>query len=183
MPEPLWVPDSERIERAQITRFRRELEAAHGLDLSSYGQLHRWSVENLEAFWTAVWDFCELRGERAGPVLVDADHMPGARFFPDARLSFAENLLWRDDDAEALIFRGEDGTRRRLSWNELRAQVAVPLEAVRSGIVARRDRDRPVRIGLVARMRGRRRHVPLCPWRILDTCWRFMEKHHTPSGL
>jgi acetoacetyl-CoA synthetase len=123
MPEPLWVPDPERVERAQITRFRRGLEASHGLDLRDYVRLHRWSVEHLEAFWTAVWDFCELRGARTGPALVDAQHMPGARFFPEARLSFAENLLWREGDSDALIFRGEDGARRTLSWSELRAQV------------------------------------------------------------
>ena len=69
----------------------------------------RFSVEEPEAFWSAVWDFCGVKAETRGErVLVDADKMPGARFFPDARLNYAENLLRKNDDSDALVFRGED---------------------------------------------------------------------------
>ena len=133
MSEVLWRPSAERVERAQLVRFRREMERAHGLELPDYAALHRWSIENPEAFWESVWDYCGLVGERgSGPALVDADRMPGARFFPEARLNFAENLLRRADDAEALIFRGEDGARRTLSFGELRRQVAGLANGFRS---------------------------------------------------
>jgi acetoacetyl-CoA synthetase len=131
MTRPLWVPDRARVEAAAITRFRREIEKRFGAALPDYQALHRWSVENLERFWEAVWDFCGVIGERAGPTLVDAARMPGARFFPEARLNFAENLLRRGDAGPALLFEGEDGERRVLSHAGLRARVAGFAQALR----------------------------------------------------
>ncbi len=121
--EPLWRPSPERVEQAQITAFRRAVAERHGIELPDYRALHRWSVENLEAFWEAVWEDCAVRGERRGPVLADPGRMPGARFFPGTELSWVENMLWRRGDGPALIFRREDGLRWTLSWDELRAGV------------------------------------------------------------
>ena len=75
-------------------------------------------------FWNLVWDFCEIRGEKGGRVLADGDRMPGASFFPDARLNFAQNLLRRHGGGDALVFRGEDKVERRMSWDELHALVS-----------------------------------------------------------
>lgn len=98
-------------------QFLRDRE---GVALPDYAALHRYSVEHLESFWSAVWDFCdvvaETRGER---VLAEGGRMPGARFFPDARLNFAENLLRYRDEADALVFWGESQVRRRLSRRAL----------------------------------------------------------------
>jgi acetoacetyl-CoA synthetase len=132
--ELLWQPDAQRIEAAALTRFRCEL------GLADYAALHRWSVANPGPFWEKVWDFCGVIGERSGPALVDAERMPGARFFPEARLNFAENLLRRADAAPALIFAGEDGARRELSHAELRARVAAFARALRELGVVRGDR-------------------------------------------
>jgi acetoacetyl-CoA synthetase len=129
--ELLWKPDRARAEAAAVTRFRREIEQRHGVRLADYAALHRWSVENPERFWEAVWDFCGVIGERAGPTLVDRERMPGARFFPDARLNFAENLLRRGGDEPGLIFAGENGARRELGFAELRAQVAAFARSLR----------------------------------------------------
>src|SRR6187401_392550 len=95
MPEsPLWSPGPDHVARAQVTRFIHEINRRHGLALAGYDALWKWSVENLESFWEAVWDFCGVKSESRGErVLADAGEMPGARFFPDARLNFAENLL------------------------------------------------------------------------------------------
>jgi len=137
---PLWTPSSEAVERAQITRFRRRIQDRHGVDLPDYPSLHRWSVENLEAFWAEVWEVCEVIGERGAGVVEDAHRMPGARFFPGARLSFAENLLWRTGAGDALVFHDEEGRRRALSWDELRARVAALAAALRERGVAAGDR-------------------------------------------
>ncbi len=118
--QPLWVPGADRIERANITAFVAEVNARHDLALSGYDELHAWSVAEPAAFWSALWDFCGIKAKARGEaVLVDADRMPGARFFPDARLNYAENLLVRRDDGEALVFWGEDQVRRRMSWRAL----------------------------------------------------------------
>jgi acetoacetyl-CoA synthetase len=123
--EPLWSPSAERIAAARITAFTRDLASRIGESLPDYASLHRWSVNHPEAFWSAVWEhggvIASARGER---VLVDGDRMPGARWYPDARLNYAENLLRRRDDAEALIFWGEDRVRSTLSYAELYRQVA-----------------------------------------------------------
>ncbi|MGB3418111.1 MAG: acetoacetate--CoA ligase [Mesorhizobium sp.] len=118
---PLWTPSPERIADAPMTAFMKEAAQACGHLLSSYADLHRWSVDEREAFWSLVWDFCGIVGDKGGTVLVDGDKMPGASFFPEARLNFAENLLSRKGSAEAIVFRGEDKVERRLSWDELHA--------------------------------------------------------------
>jgi acetoacetyl-CoA synthetase len=116
----LWRPSTERVERAQVSVFGREMASRHGVDLPDYAALYQWSIDRPAAFWEGVWDSCGViashRGER---VLVDPDRMPGARWFPDARLNFAENLLRRRDDTEAMVFRGEDQVEARWTHREL----------------------------------------------------------------
>jgi acetoacetyl-CoA synthetase len=107
-----------------MTAFARALETKTGKRFATYADLWRWSVDERAAFWREVWSFCEIVGDPgSAPFLVD-DRMPGARFFPAARLSYAENLLARDDAGPALIFRGEDGARREVSFAALRIEVA-----------------------------------------------------------
>jgi acetoacetyl-CoA synthetase len=137
---PLWTPSPARVERSNLRAFQRRVETQTGLRFADYTELWRWSIDERAAFWRAVWDFCELIGEPGpAPWLVD-DRMPGARFFPGARLNYAENLLRRNDAAPALIFRGENGERRELSFADLRAQVACIAGELRRFGVAPGDR-------------------------------------------
>lgn len=120
MTEPLWTPSEETIRNANLTRFMEYVNEAHGVGANSFETLHAWSVDRQDQFWSSVWDFCGIRASKKGErVVVDVDKMPGARYFPDARLNFAENLLRRNDDTPALIFRGEDKVRAEMSWREL----------------------------------------------------------------
>jgi acetoacetyl-CoA synthetase len=121
--QPLWTPSPERIAGTNLVRFRDRFNAREGLSAVSYADLHAASIAHREAFWSAIWDECSVIGEKGGRVLVD-DAMPGARFFPDASLNFAENLLRRDDDGEAIVFRGEDKASARMTWRELHALVS-----------------------------------------------------------
>src|SRR5688572_10615301 len=100
MEKPLWQPSPQRVAAANLTRFMEKAGPAG----RSYDELHRWSVENREAFWTAIWDFGGVVGERGPRALADGDKMPGAIFFPDARLNFAENLLARPGTGDAIVF-------------------------------------------------------------------------------
>ncbi|MGB3502825.1 MAG: acetoacetate--CoA ligase [Mesorhizobium sp.] len=136
--KPLWVPSQESVRSAPITAFAAEAAKLSGRPIEDYDALHRWSVEDREAFWSLVWDYCGIVGDKGSRVLVDGDKMPGASFFPDASLNFAENLLSRRGGDDALVFRGEDKVSRRLSWDELRAQVsqvqkALVAEGVKAG--------------------------------------------------
>ncbi|MBN7755413.1 acetoacetate--CoA ligase [Nitratireductor aquimarinus] len=122
--EPLWTPSETRTKEAPITAFAERAEALTGKRLPDYAALHAWSVEDREGFWSLLWDFCGVIGDRGERVLVDGDRMPGASFFPDATLNFAENLLRKSGDGDAVVFRGEDKDERRLSWDELRNLVS-----------------------------------------------------------
>ncbi len=136
----LWQPSPERIARANITEFARRVSAATGRPLPDYAALWRWSNAEREAFWRAVWDFAGVVGTPGGRTLVEPSRMPGAAWFPDARLNFAENLLARrasGDADDALVFRGEDKLARRVSHAELIAatsRVAAALKAHGIGI-------------------------------------------------
>ena len=141
MAEMLWQPSPERIAGANVTRFAALVRERHGVDTGDYAALHRWSIENRAAFWSAIWEYGAVIGERGeGPVLVDGDRMPGAKWFPGARLNFAENLLRRRDDAPGIVFRGEDRVRRSLSFRELHDAVSVLAQALRAAGVAKGDR-------------------------------------------
>ncbi|MSP81079.1 MAG: acetoacetate--CoA ligase [Rhodospirillales bacterium] len=136
MPErPLWVPSAERIGASNLTAFRARVERDCGAKTPDFAALHRFSIEQPEKFWIALKDFAGLKAETWGEVALRDKHlMPGASFFPDARLNFAENLLAHAaDDSDALVFWGEAEVRRRLSWRELKdevSRVAAALEGL-----------------------------------------------------
>ncbi|RUY31235.1 acetoacetate--CoA ligase, partial [Mesorhizobium sp. M7A.F.Ca.CA.001.13.2.1] len=119
--QPLWTPTQDQIDAAPLTAFTKAAGVKAGVAFSSYSQLHAWSVEDREGFWSLVWDFCGIVGDKGDKLLVDGDKMPGASFFPDATLNFAGNLLKKTGSGDAIVFRGEDKVERRLSWNELHA--------------------------------------------------------------
>jgi acetoacetyl-CoA synthetase len=137
---PLWQPSEQRIADANLTAFAAAVSRQHGVKLADYAALWRWSVDRPEEFWRAVWDFGGVIGDPGQVVLTDGDKMPGARFFPEARLNFAENLLRKSDASTALMFWGEDKVRRTVSWAELNAAVSRLAQALRAAGVVAGDR-------------------------------------------
>lgn len=121
---PLWQPDAQFIADAGLTKFTAKARNISNLPLSNYQQLHQWSVENSETFWSLLWDECEIIGDKGTRILIHANDMLQARFFPDAMLNYAENLLRSTGNDDALVFRGEDRVSFRLSHNQLRHQVS-----------------------------------------------------------
>ncbi|MDX1512152.1 MAG: acetoacetate--CoA ligase [Gammaproteobacteria bacterium] len=141
MTDPLWRPSEARVAASNLSSFRRFVEGRHGVSAGEYAELHRWSVSERESFWDAVWDFTGVIAETKGAtVLADGDRMPGARWFPEARLNFAENLLRRRDEETALIFYGEDQVRRDVSFAELYRQVSRLSQALRASGIRPGDR-------------------------------------------
>jgi acetoacetyl-CoA synthetase len=128
---PIWVPSADRIQSANLTRF------GNG---ASYAELYDWSVAKPDEFWQRMWDFAGVIGERGERVVSDLDRMPGAAFFPDARISFTANVLREDGDGDAIVFRPEDGGLRTLSWRTLRAEVAAAAAAFRQAGIRPGDR-------------------------------------------
>jgi acetoacetyl-CoA synthetase len=124
--EPLWAPDAERKAASNLAAFRTYVadDRGHG-PFATYAEIHEFSVRHPEEFWGALWDFAKVKASRRGEkVLSRGDEMPGAKFFPEARLNYAENLLVKSDDTPALVFRGEDKVKKSMSWRELNNAVA-----------------------------------------------------------
>jgi len=137
-PEILWQPSRETVAEAQMTRFAR----AVGLENAPYEKLHRFSVSDLEGFWGAFWDFAGVLGSRGAEVLRvrDEARMTAARFFPQARLNYAENMLAGDPDEVAVIETDEQGVHRETDLAELRRRVAHAQAALESLGVQSGDR-------------------------------------------
>ncbi|HET8609630.1 MAG TPA: acetoacetate--CoA ligase [Burkholderiales bacterium] len=141
MNQPLWQPSAERVARANMTAFIAHARDHWQADVADYADLYRWSIEAPEQFWQSVWAFCGVIAETpGGHVLIDGDRMPGARWFPDARLNFAQNLLRRRDDGIALTFRGEDRVTGRITYAELYSEVSRLAQALRAAGVTTGDR-------------------------------------------
>ncbi|MEM0908827.1 MAG: acetoacetate--CoA ligase [Pseudomonadota bacterium] len=120
--QPLWQPSD--VDDTAITRLARLCAQHAGESIADYRALHAFSVSHPDVFWSIVWDDVGIIGEKGATVLADGHKMPGAAFFPEAKLNYAENLLRGDAAAEALVFRGEDKLTRRMSRGELTAAVA-----------------------------------------------------------
>ena len=123
--ELLWSPSQERVRQANISRFIELVNRKYGLKIESYRELYDWSIEKITDFWAAMWEFANIIASRGyDEVVDDLDRFPGARWFPGARLNFAENLLRHDDDRPAFVFKGETQRSGRMTFGELHGQVA-----------------------------------------------------------
>ena len=136
----LWQPSAEQIKRSHMQRFQQQLKSQLNLSFANYQQLHQWSVDNPEQFWEQLWHYTDIRAsEPYSAVLTDGEKFPGAQWFQDAKLNFAENLLRNRSDKIALIAHLENGSRRTLSYNELYLQVTQLAAALRNAGVTKGD--------------------------------------------
>ncbi|MGA2320276.1 MAG: acetoacetate--CoA ligase [Solirubrobacteraceae bacterium] len=139
---PLWEPTKEDRERAQISRFMAWAGERRGRPFADYAELWRWSVEQVEDFWAAIWEFCEVRASRPYERVLDSRRMPGTHWFQGAELNYAENLLLRgrDPDAVAVLHASELRELAEITWGELSAQVGAAAGGLRALGVGRGDR-------------------------------------------
>jgi acetoacetyl-CoA synthetase len=132
-PSPLWTPSSSWVRGSSLYDFARKA----GFSGENYEEIWQWSVSEIGEFWSKVWDYCGVIGEKGEVSLENANKMVEANFFPEARLNWAENLLRRQDDGVALIFLDEAGRERQLSFRELVHQVSLMQQALKqAGVVA-----------------------------------------------
>jgi acetoacetyl-CoA synthetase len=141
MDEPIWTPSPERVAACALTRFADFARREHGAPAGDHDALWRWSVEERERFWPALLAFTGvLHTPGTAPVLRHRDRMPGAVWFEDTRLNYAENLLAGAPDGPALVFCNERGARRELSGSDLRAEVGRVAAGLRAMGVGPGDR-------------------------------------------
>ncbi len=138
MNKMLWQPDPEKLKQSQMYAFLHLMNKKYGLAEPTYKALHNWSVENPGLFWGEFWKYSGIiHSEPFDEVVDDINRMPGAKWFQGARMNFAENLLKYKGDKTAIIFRSEDGSERRLTFNELHQEVGRIADGLKSqGVVA-----------------------------------------------
>jgi acetoacetyl-CoA synthetase len=137
---PLWTPSADRIAASAMTKFRDYCAVKNAVSLADHDAFQQWSIDERGAFWSAVWDFCGVKGGKGARELVHGDIMLDAWFFPDASLNFAENLLVGTGSDDAMIFRGEDKVHDRWSWDRLHAMVSRLQQAFRAQGIGKGDR-------------------------------------------
>jgi acetoacetyl-CoA synthetase len=122
----LWRPPPDVRETTELGRLLTWLAARRGRDLAGYDELWRWSVDDLEGFWGAIWDFYGIRAHAPYERVLAAREMPGARWFTGARLNYAEHLLGADEDVDTIAVLARSQTRGpiELTFGDLREQVA-----------------------------------------------------------
>ena len=141
MTKLLWTPAKEQIQQTNMYRFMSGINQKYAKNFTEYKELWQWSVENIPEFWEEMWDFGDIVASKPfDQAIDDATKMPGAKWFPGARLNFAENLLRFRDDQVALVFRGEDQVHRSLTYAELYDEVARVAHSLRSMGVTVGDR-------------------------------------------
>ncbi|OPX55320.1 acetoacetyl-CoA synthetase [Oceanospirillum multiglobuliferum] len=141
MTAPLWQPSQSRIQASNIDQFTKQVNQRFGLSLEVYADLHQWSIDHIEDFWSELWDYAEVIADKKSEVVLEnPNKMPGARWFPNSKVNFAENLLRFRDDQTALVFRGEKGQRSALTYAELYVQVAQVAAGLKRAGVQKGDR-------------------------------------------
>jgi acetoacetyl-CoA synthetase len=144
---PLWQPSPQDLKRAEMARFMSWAGQRRGRPFADYDELWRWSVDQLEDFWAAIWEFFGVRASRGYEQVLASRDMPGASWFAGAELNYAENMLAgvgsagaRDPQAVAVLHTSELRALDDLRWGELSAQVAAAAQGLRSLGVGRGDR-------------------------------------------
>ena len=138
---PLWEPPEEQKRNANITRFISLVNERYATKIGSFNELHDWSIIHLKEFWSLVWEFCEIKAVKPYDTALASDkQIMDARWFPGARLNFAENLLRHRDDRTAIIFKGEGRKPVRTTYAELYNQVARLAKSLREAGLKPGDR-------------------------------------------
>ena len=138
--QPLWAPSQAQIATANVTDFMRLISDRHSVSFNDFHALYQWSVKESRHFWSHLWDYAKIIGEKGGRVLINADQFPGANWFPDATLNYAENLLRPRPDGVVVIFQGEDQVQLSMTYRELCEYVSQFQQAMKAMGIQAGDR-------------------------------------------
>ena len=137
----LWEPSYERIQNANITRYLKWLEERKQLRFDDYAGLWEWSVTDIEAFWTSIWEFFEIKASKPSTKAISERKMPGARWFMDAELNYAQHVFRNMSTSRpAMIFQSEFQPMREIAWDDLYRKVAAVAASLRKMGVKKGDR-------------------------------------------
>jgi acetoacetyl-CoA synthetase len=140
-PRPLWTPSPAQIERSRLFAFQRWLAQNKGLHFDNYVEMWRWSIDDIDAFWLCIWEYFDVRADGSNLPVLGQRTMPGAQWFPNASLNYAEHVFKQADaNRPAIIAKREDCTSYEVSWAELQRDVGALAETLRRLGITRGDR-------------------------------------------
>ncbi len=138
---PLWNPKEDRIKCTTMYDFMKIIGKKYSINLDNFQKLHKWSIEQRHFFWSEIWDYFELKGKKGNEPFLDPKNvLPGTKFFPSGKINYAENMLKKNNDEIAIIFKSEDKVYRNLTWKELNEQVLSVTNFFKSIGVKKHDR-------------------------------------------
>ena len=139
--ELLWKPKLDKKKNTSLYKFIEHINFNHKMEIDNFESLHKWSVNYRSYFWEEVWNFFNIIGEKGKqPYLSPENSLPGTKFFPNGTLNYAENMLKKNDDDIAITFWSEDKMKKKLSWYELKNQVAAVANYFKKKGVKKGDR-------------------------------------------
>ncbi|MDB2697289.1 acetoacetate--CoA ligase [Alphaproteobacteria bacterium] len=139
--EVIWSPSDKRVKSSQMHKFMQNINKKFNINLSSFSELHTWSIENKTQFWDLIWDFFDIIGSKGTRPYIDpVNKMPGSKFFPNGKLNYAENMLSGNISGPAIVFKSEDKIRKEVSWKELKTQVATLANFLKEEGIVKGDR-------------------------------------------
>ena len=139
--EVVWSPSDKRVKSSQMHKFMQNINKKYNINLSSFSELHTWSIENKTQFWELIWDFFDIIGSKGTKPYIDPlNKMPGSKFFPNGKVNYAENMLSGNNLGIAIVFKSEDKLRKEVSWKELKDQVAALAKFLKKEGVVKGDR-------------------------------------------
>lgn len=139
--EVVWSPSDKRVKSSQMHKFMQNINKKYSINLSSFSELHNWSIENKTQFWELIWDFFDIIGSKGTKPYIDPlNKMPGSIFFPNGKVNYAENMLSGNNLGIAIVFKSEDKLRKEVSWKELKDQVAALAKFLKKEGVVKGDR-------------------------------------------
>jgi acetoacetyl-CoA synthetase len=122
----MWEPTQELIEQSNLVHYMKWLKATKGIQLGDYQEVWKWSVEQLEDFWSSIWEYCDIKASQPYTKVLANKEMPGAEWFPGARLNYAEHVFRNErENKAAMVFQSEHIPFKEISWQELRVKTAA----------------------------------------------------------
>ncbi len=137
----LWKINKKKLEKTNLSRYSNFIKQNYKINSdSNFNKIWRWSIENPDIFWKSIWDFTKVKGDQGNILLQKSNIFFKNRFFPDSSLNYAENLLVKNNDKPAIIFKSENGYKTILSWSELNLSVAQVSNWMKSNGIKKGDR-------------------------------------------
>jgi len=137
----LWKINEQKLSNTNLQKYSDFINKNYKIETNNdYNKIWRWSIENKSAFWKSIWEFTKVKGNFGNIIIQESNIFFKNKFFPDAKLNYAENLLSKNNNETAIIFKSENGYKNNLSWKNLNFNVDKISNWMRENGIKKTDR-------------------------------------------